>query len=128
MPLPSAPGSALLRTFTLLAVTGSVAVFAGCGGDDASDSGDSGGSGDAGITATSGDQIFKDANCSSCHTLAAADAKGAIGPNLDEVKPSADTVKEYVTNGEGSMPAFSGRLSAAQIQAVSDYVAEVAGQ
>ena len=34
-----------------------------------------------------GKAIFQ-ANCASCHTLAAADATGTIGPNLDQLKPS----------------------------------------
>lgn len=120
----------VVRALSVLAAAGAVALFAGCG-DDSSDSGGSsngGGGGGSQITATTGEQIFDDATCKSCHTLAAAGAKGSIGPNLDKVKPDAATVKEYVENGEGSMPSFKSRLSAEQIQAVSDYVAEVAGQ
>lgn len=120
--------SSVVRFASVLAAAGAVALFAGCGGDDASDSGDNGGEGGSQITATTGAEIFDQAGCKSCHTLAAADGQGSIGPNLDKVKPDAATVKEYVTNGDGSMPSFSKRLSAEQIQAVSDYVAEVAGQ
>jgi mono/diheme cytochrome c family protein len=68
------------------------------------------------------------ANCASCHTLADANASGTVGPNLDQLKPGADTVKTQVTNGGGGMPAFGGTLSAAEIQAVADYVAQVAGK
>lgn len=132
MSLPSASGSVFVRQLSVLAAAGTVALFAGCGGGD---SGDSSGGGDSGsnggppaITASTGDQIFKDANCSSCHTLAAAGAKGAIGPNLDNVKPSASVVNDKVTNGDGSMPAFKNRLTAEQITAVSEYVSSVAGQ
>ncbi|MBV8563788.1 MAG: PQQ-binding-like beta-propeller repeat protein [Actinobacteria bacterium] len=67
-------------------------------------------------------------NCSSCHTLAAANAKGAVGPNLDQLKPSAATVKRQVTNGGGGMPSFGGRLSPKQIDAVATYVASNAGR
>jgi mono/diheme cytochrome c family protein len=66
-------------------------------------------------------------NCASCHTLAAAHATGTVGPNLDQLRPSYATVKRQVTNGGGGMPSFSGRLSAAQIDAVSKYVSANAG-
>ncbi len=67
-------------------------------------------------------------NCASCHTLAAAHAKGTVGPNLDQLKPSRAVVLRQVTNGGGGMPAFGGRLSAAQIDAVATYVAGSAGK
>ena len=34
---------------------------------------------------------------------------------------------DRVTNGQGGMPSFRGRLSEEQIQAVAEYVAENAG-
>ena len=67
-------------------------------------------------------------NCASCHTLAAAHAKGTVGPNLDQLKPSQSVVDHQVTNGGGGMPAFGGRLSAKQIAAVAQYVASSAGR
>jgi outer membrane protein assembly factor BamB len=73
-----------------------------------------------------GEALFSE-NCSSCHTLAAANASGKVGPNLDELKPSKDVVVKQVTNGGGGMPAFGGRLSTAQIEAIAEYVARVAG-
>jgi mono/diheme cytochrome c family protein len=76
---------------------------------------------------TNGEAIFK-ANCSSCHTLSAAGATGTIGPNLDQLKPSMAIVVHQVTNGGGVMPAFKGKLSTAQIQAVAKYVSSSAGQ
>ena len=66
-------------------------------------------------------------SCASCHTLAAAGASGAVGPNLDERKPDAARVTAIVTSGGGSMPSFSGQLSEAEITAVADYVAANAG-
>ncbi|MGE0027316.1 MAG: PQQ-binding-like beta-propeller repeat protein [Thermoleophilia bacterium] len=81
-----------------------------------------GGGGTAG-----GKQIFA-ANCASCHTLADANATGTVGPDLDQLKPEAATVQLQVTNGGGGMPSFDGTLSAAEIQAVADYVAQVAGK
>jgi sulfite dehydrogenase len=73
-----------------------------------------------------GEAIFS-ANCASCHTLAAAGASGAVGPNLDELEPNAATVEAAVTSGRGSMPSFKDRLPAADIAAVADYVATSAG-
>jgi len=66
-------------------------------------------------------------NCASCHTLAAAHAKGTVGPNLDQLKPSQSVVTRQVTNGGGGMPSFGGRLSKTQIAAVAAYVARSAG-
>jgi mono/diheme cytochrome c family protein len=79
---------------------------------------------------TDGLKIFKGAGCAGCHTLAAAKSTGTRGPNLDQLKPSLSVaiVERQVTNGGGGMPAFSGRLSQAQIQAVAQYVYSSAGK
>jgi mono/diheme cytochrome c family protein len=74
-----------------------------------------------------GETVFASAGCGGCHTLAAAGATGSVGPNLDELKPDAATVAAVVSDGAGGMPAFGGQLSAAEIQAVADYVASSAG-
>jgi cytochrome c6 len=68
------------------------------------------------------------AACGSCHTLAAAGISGTVGPNLDQLKPASTIVARQVTNGGGIMPAFQGKLTTAQIQAVANYVASVAGK
>ena len=80
-----------------------------------------------GNVGTNGAAIFK-ANCSSCHTLAAAGATGTVGPNLDQLKPAIAVVVHQVTNGGAIMPAFKGKLSPAQIQAVAKYVSSSAGK
>jgi mono/diheme cytochrome c family protein len=69
-------------------------------------------------------------NCASCHTLKAAGATGAVGPNLDELEPSLATVEHQVVNGGGVMPAFGkeGTLNAKEIKAVATYVSSVAGK
>jgi mono/diheme cytochrome c family protein len=77
---------------------------------------------------TNGEAIFKGAGCAGCHTLAAAGATGTIGPNLDQLKPSMAVVVKQVTDGGGVMPAFKGTLTAAQINAVAQYVASSAGK
>jgi cbb3-type cytochrome c oxidase subunit III len=91
--------------------------------------GEGGGGGGEQITdATDGATIFTQAGCGSCHTLAAAGTTGTIGPSLDESQPEVQLVIDRVTNGMGAMPAFEGRLTEEQIQAVADYVSQSAGQ
>ena len=74
-----------------------------------------------------GAAIFAEAGCGTCHTLAAANASGTIGPNLDEAQPDQELVVDRVTNGAGAMPSFSDSLSEDQIAAVAAYVASSAG-
>jgi cytochrome c oxidase subunit 1 len=74
-----------------------------------------------------GKSVFESAGCANCHTLAAANATGTIGPNLDQAKPSRSLVVQRVTNGGGAMPSFKGQLSPQQIQAVAAFVASSAG-
>ena len=102
----------------------------GGGGDDSGGVADGGTTtGQATTTGTgevSGEQVFT-SNCGTCHTLGAAGTSGQIGPNLDDLKPDAATVKAKVESGGGGMPSFEGRLSDAEIDAVATYVAENAG-
>ncbi|MSX01970.1 MAG: c-type cytochrome [Actinobacteria bacterium] len=79
------------------------------------------------VASAAGKKLFV-TNCASCHTLAAAGASGNVGPNLDQVMPDAEAVKYQVTNGGGGMPAFVDVLTDAQIDEVSSYVAESAGE
>ena len=87
------------------------------------ETGGGGGEGDA----AAGKDVFASAGCASCHTLADAGASGAVGPNLDDAKPTRDLVVDRVTNGKGPMPSFKGQLSETQIQDVAAYVSSVAG-
>ena len=82
-----------------------------------------GGKGDA----AAGKEVFASAGCVSCHTLADAGSTGAVGPNLDDAKPSSDLVVDRVTNGKGVMPPFAEQLTEQQIQDVAAYVSSVAG-
>jgi mono/diheme cytochrome c family protein len=75
-----------------------------------------------------GAQVFASAGCAGCHTLAAANASGNVGPNLDDLQPDFATVQHQVENGGGGMPAFSGDLSQPEIDAVARYVSENAGR
>ena len=100
-----------------------VAKYAGT--DKPPPGGQAGGRGGGG--GKSGLAIFS-ANCASCHTLAAAQATGTVGPNLDDLKPSFPRAKKQVTNGGSVMPAFKGKLTNAQIDAVARFVANSAGK
>jgi mono/diheme cytochrome c family protein len=75
-----------------------------------------------------GKAIFASAGCGSCHTLKAAGSSGNVGPNLDQLKPSKSTVAHQVEVGGGTMPAFKGQLSPAQIAAVAEFVSANAGK
>ena len=74
-----------------------------------------------------GRQVFASAGCGACHTLADAGASGTVGPDLDAAQPSAGLVVDRVTNGQGAMPSFAGRLSEDEIAAVAAYVSAAAG-
>jgi mono/diheme cytochrome c family protein len=77
--------------------------------------------------ATAGRAIFQAAGCAQCHTLSAAGATGSVGPNLDSLQPSAARVRSQVEHGGGVMPSFKDKLTAAQINAVANFVAASAG-
>ena len=66
--------------------------------------------------------------CAICHTLAHAEAGGAVGPVLDELKPDAARVAKAMRNGIGAMPSYSGVLSGEQIDTVAFYVSSVSGR
>src|SRR5690606_28460169 len=65
--------------------------------------------------------------CAVCHALADADAAGAIGPDLDELKPSMDRIKQAMEEGVGAMPSFSASLSDEDMDAVASYVVHATG-
>lgn len=74
-----------------------------------------------------GKQLFA-TKCGSCHTLADAGTKGAVGPNLDDLKPDTARVLAALKNGgagSGTMPPqlYQGN----QAQQVADYVTAVTG-
>ncbi|MFW2390623.1 MAG: molybdopterin-dependent oxidoreductase [Polyangiales bacterium] len=62
--------------------------------------------------------------CSTCHSLADAEATGLVGPNLDDLARSAEQVEAAVTNGVGAMPPFGETLTREQIDDVARYVYE----
>ena len=68
--------------------------------------------------------------CKSCHTLAAVNARGVTGPNLDSIgKVTPDRVLNAIRlggTGQDRMPA--GLLEGEEAREVAEYVSEVAGK
>ena len=62
------------------------------------------------------------AGCAGCHTLKAAAATGAVGPNLDEKMPDVALITDRVTHGKGAMPPFGTSLTPTQISDVVAFV------
>ncbi len=76
-------------------------------------------------------------NCSTCHTLAAANAVGKVGPSLDAIIPAIaqkkariafidDAIVNGRARGQGQMP--KGLIDGSDQQEVSDFVATAAGR
>jgi mono/diheme cytochrome c family protein len=80
-------------------------------------------------------------HCGVCHTLAAANAVGKVGPNLDQLQPPTQLVLNTINNGclqnpppksnqsclgQGTMPANI--VSGQQAQEVAQFVGKVAGK
>jgi mono/diheme cytochrome c family protein len=125
-------------TVAALALAAIVLAVAACGGSSGSSSSAAppttstptstpASSGGGEVSAAAG-KVVVSSNCATCHTLADAGATGSVGPNLDDLKPDEETVKNQVTNGGGGMPAFGGQLSETQIESVAKYVSSVAGK
>jgi len=82
-----------------------------------------------------GKTLFR-STCASCHTLAAVNARGVTGPDLDRIGLNAGSRQAAQTRilsaikiggtGQGRMP--SGLLQGQNAQQVAAYVASVAGQ
>jgi mono/diheme cytochrome c family protein len=68
-------------------------------------------------------------NCATCHTLAAANSVGRVGPNLDQIRPPKALVLNAIqlgrARGQGQMPA--GLVDGQDAQAVASFIAATAG-
>jgi len=68
--------------------------------------------------------------CASCHQLAAANADGKVGPNLDQLKPPKALVVDAIENGRlrgsGTMP--PDLVQGPEAEAIGAFVAKVAGR
>ncbi len=80
------------------------------------------------VSLAAGKTIFMTLGCAACHTLAEAGARGTTGPNLDELRPDAETVAAQVVSGGGGMPSFADKLTETDIRNLSAYIVEVAGK
>lgn len=69
-------------------------------------------------------------NCSTCHTLAAANAVGRVGPNLDQLRPptglTLNAIQKGRARGQGQMPAQL--VTGQDAQDVATFLAAVAGR
>jgi mono/diheme cytochrome c family protein len=78
---------------------------------------------------TRGRQVFHE-RCSTCHTLAAANATAKVGPNLDALRPpkelTLDAIAKGRAQGRGQMPA--GLVDGEDAQDVAAFIAKVAGR
>lgn len=77
--------------------------------------------------AAGGAKVFS-ANCAACH-VGGGNLINAVKtlkkPDLEKYQmASLEAIKTQVKNGKNAMPAFSGRLSAEQIEDVAAYVLE----
>jgi len=87
-----------------------------------------------------GEQVFTANGCGSCHTLAAAGAGGAVGPNLDETLPgkSAKFIRESIVDPNAEVapgysagimpPNFGSVLSSAELEALVTFLKESSGK
>lgn len=74
-----------------------------------------------------GQKLFV-STCGGCHTLSSAGTKGAVGPNLDDLKPDLARVEHAIKNGGAtgtSMP--PNLLQGPEATEVATYVSKVAG-
>jgi cytochrome c oxidase subunit II len=105
--------------------------------------GPQGGGGGGGGGETDGKTLFTDAAeptaCKSCHTLADAGATGTTGPNLDDTVPdlSEEELRQSIVDPDaevtegfqpGLMPRYGDSLSEEQVDALVQYLTEVAGR
>lgn len=74
--------------------------------------------------AAAGADVFSSAGCGSCHVLADAGTSGTVGPNLDDVQPSAEAAYKQILDGGGGMPPYKDQLSEQQIADVTAYVVQ----
>ena len=76
-----------------------------------------------------GKMLFKQ-SCASCHNLDAVNARGATGPDLDEIgEVSEQRINNAIKNGgTGQKRMPEALLEGAEAEAVAAYVAEVAGR
>lgn len=99
----------------MLTLAAAVVLMVACGGDD----------GPPSVTdpmLRQGQEVYR-ANCAACH---GGSGQGGVGPRLAggrvvERYPDIDDHIQIVLEGRGAMPAWEGRLSRQEIEAVVEY-------
>jgi len=112
--------SAILLAALVVGVTGCGSSGSGSGGSRASPSSPTTPATSSPVQ--SGAEVFASANCGACHTYAAAGSQGQVGPNLDRIRATAAEITATIESGDGPMPPFAGKLTPAQIAAVTRFV------
>lgn len=123
------------RAWRLTVCVAAGVLLTACGNGNGNGNGNGEANGDDQVEADAGE--FDDARalftadaqpaCATCHTLADAQATGTIGPNLDNLGPTAELVEQALRSGPGQMPDYSDTLSDDEIEALAAYVEAVAG-
>lgn len=87
-----------------------------------------------------GGQVFANNGCGACHTFAAAESTGNVGPNLDDALPGQSTaaIEESIVDpgaqltqgfGDGIMPAdYSDSIDPADLALLVKFLADNAGK
>jgi mono/diheme cytochrome c family protein len=78
--------------------------------------------------APTGRELFGSSGCANCHALRDAGARGVVGPDLDELRPSEAAAIRQIRDGGSGMPPFRDALTPAQIRDLARYVTRVAGR
>lgn len=68
-------------------------------------------------------ELFRSSGCAGCHALARADARGPVGPSLDDTDLDRDEIALMIRSGGRQMPSFEDRLSSAEIDSLSGLIA-----
>jgi mono/diheme cytochrome c family protein len=96
--------------------------------------------GNANAAAKQGEQVFTANGCAACHTLAAANADGTVGPNLDETLPgkSKAYINEAIVDPNATVapgysagimpPTFGSTLSSSELEALVAFLQQSAGK
>ena len=108
-----------------LAVAGAVAALS----QTSAAQGDTKPPGDVAAKLEKGRDLFANYGCGSCHSLGDAGATGHVGPSFDgNANLTRDFIINRVTNGQGSMPAFSGQMTPEEIADLASYLTQVAAK
>lgn len=90
-----------------------------------------------GASVRAGRNAFADQGCDRCHSIAAIDADGRLGPRLDRVDEDADDIVESIVQpGEDTADGYSAelmptdygeRMASREIRALAAFIAAAAG-